>query len=68
MKLTPQAKILWNEIPKDVQVRLLNNVFCVDCGETGIGNVMGVVKDGNLILRGICTKCGGPVARVIEND
>jgi hypothetical protein len=47
---------------------LLNNVWCVQCKEiTGIGNVSGKVESGMLALRGVCTRCGGEVARVIEN-
>lgn len=69
MELTPQAKILWAEIPGNIQVQLLNNVYCTACRtNTGIGNVKGTVEKGDLVLRGICTACAGPVARVIEND
>lgn len=69
MNLTPQAKAIWDKIPRDIQLRLLNNVFCATCrGNTGIGEVYGTVEKRELILKGICTKCGGPVARVIEND
>ena len=35
---------------------------------TGIGNVSGKVESGMLVLRGVCTRCGGEVARVIENE
>ncbi|MDY6791763.1 MAG: hypothetical protein SWH54_10910 [Thermodesulfobacteriota bacterium] len=31
-------------------------------------SVSGKVEDGMLILKGICTNCGNPVARVIENE
>lgn len=69
MKLTPQAKNLWDKIPGDIQIRLLNNVYCTSCHDNrSIGEVQGTVEKRELILRGICTTCGGPVARLIESD
>ena len=68
-KLTPQAKRRWEKIPGDILLRILNNVWCGHCAEvTGIGNISGKVEKGDLILRGVCTRCGGAVARLIEND
>ena len=68
-KLTSKAKILWDAIPGDVRLRILNNVWCANCSQvTGIGNISGNVEKGDLILRGVCTRCGGDVARLIEND
>jgi len=67
--LTPQAQEIWNAIPGDFQMKLLNNVWCRTCSDiTGIGSVSGNVEKGMLILKGICTRCGNPVARVIENE
>ena len=66
--LTPQAFRIWINIPGDIQMKILNNVWCRTCSDTtGIGNVSGKVEKGMLILKGICTRCGNPVARVIEN-
>jgi uncharacterized tellurite resistance protein B-like protein len=67
--LTPQAQKIWDAIPSDFQMKLLNNVWCRTCSDTtGIGSVKGKVEKGMLILKGICTRCGNPVARVIENE
>jgi len=67
--LTPQAQEIWDAIPGDSQMKLLNNVWCRTCSDTtGIGSVSGKVEKGMLILKGICTRCGHPVARVIENE
>jgi len=67
--LTPQAQEIWDAIPGDFQMKLLNNVWCRTCSDTtGIGSVSGKVQKGMLILKGICTRCGDSVARVIEND
>ncbi len=67
--LTPQAFRIWINIPGDIQIKILNNVWCRTCSDTtGIGSVSGKVEKGMLILKGICTRCGNPVARVIENE
>ncbi len=52
--------------PKD-RLKILNNVWCVDCRTVvGIGVVLMEVSGRDLVLKGSCTKCGGSVARVIE--
>jgi ORF6N domain-containing protein len=67
--LTPQAFRIWINIPGDIQMKILNNVWCRTCSDiTGIGSVSGKIEKGVLILRGICTRCGNPVARAIENE
>jgi len=67
--LTLQAQKIWNAVPGDVQVKILNNVWCSTCtNTTGIANVSGKVERRMLVLRGVCTRCGGEVARVIENE
>jgi phage regulator Rha-like protein len=66
---TPKAKKIWGAIPGDIQFKILNNVWCVHCRkESSIGNLTGKIESGMLVLRGTCTKCGGEVARVIENE
>jgi phage regulator Rha-like protein len=66
---TPKAKKIWEAIPGDIQFKILNNVWCVQCKkESSIGNLSGKIESGMLVLRGTCTKCGGDVARVIENE
>jgi len=67
--LTPPAFRIWINIPGDIQIKILNNVWCRNCSDiTGIGSVRGKIEKGMLILRGICTRCGKPVTRAIEND
>ena len=66
---TPKAKKIWQSIPGDIRLKILNNVYCVQCKDmTGIGNITGKIEKGMLVLRGVCTRCGGEVARVIENE
>ena len=69
MKSTPQAKKIWEAISPEIRMKLLNNVWCGRCGKmTGIGKIDARVDRGDLILKGICTRCGGPVARLIEGS
>gem|GEM_PF-2284389 len=64
---TTQAKLIWKSIPQPVRLKLLNNVYCVECKQmTGVGNIKMTVKGGDLIINGSCTSCGGNVARLIE--
>jgi len=66
---TPKAKKVWEAIPGIIQFKILNNVWCVQCRkESSIGNLSGKIESRMLVLRGTCTKCGGEVARVIENE
>jgi phage regulator Rha-like protein len=68
--LTPQARNIWESIPGNVQIKILNNVWCFNCRKTtGIGgDVSGKVAKGMLVLHGRCTRCGEAVARVIEKE
>ena len=47
--LTPQAFRIWINIPGDIQLKILNNVWCRTCSDTtGIGSVSGKVEKGEL--------------------
>ena len=64
---TPKAKQIWESIPGNIRVKILNNVWCVSCASNrGLGKVSGKIEKGMLILRGVCTRCGGEVARGVE--
>ena len=64
---TPQAAGLWASIPDDKKKLLLSNVWCGKCRhEVTITNVTGAVKEGDLLLVGLCGECRGDVARLIE--
>lgn len=66
---TPEAQGFWDGISPQMRVKLMNNAFCFACkAETGIGNATGSIEEGDLILKGICTKCGEPVVRLIERE
>lgn len=49
------------------RLRILNNVWCVNCMKTtSMGEVVGRVEKGMLSLKGVCTRCSGLVARIVE--
>ena len=66
---TPKARNIWRVIPGDAQLKILNSVWCTHCRNmTGIANITAKVDSGMLVLLGKCSRCGGDVARVIENE
>ncbi len=65
---TTQAKVIWESIPQPVRLKLLNNVFCVECKATaGVGKIKMTVESGDLLINGVCTSCGSKVARLVES-
>ena len=69
MQMTPKARRLWEEVPNWARPKILNNVWCSGCGGIcSIANVEMTVEEGDLVLRGICTKCNDSVCRVVEQD
>ena len=68
-EFTTKAKILWDTIPLQIQEQLINNVWCPHCSsKTTITDFKGGIENKSLVLTGNCAKCGGNVARVIENE
>jgi hypothetical protein len=69
MEFTPQAKRFWETITPELRLRILNNVWCVHCMKSSsMGNAAGRIEKGMLALTGVCTRCGGVVARLVEPD
>ncbi len=63
------AKRIWDAIPTRHKTQILNNVWCVHCAKvTTIVRYSGRMEGGNLVLEGECERCGGKVARLIENE
>lgn len=58
----------WSKIPKDIQMRLLSNVFCVNCTETTIIDYDMYDNKHGILLKGKCKKCGKDVARLVEDN
>ncbi len=67
-QFTAQAAVLWNTVPRDAKELILKNVFCVECsGITEMVQFTGKEqKNGDLILKGKCAKCGHEVVRILE--
>ncbi|MFH1251577.1 MAG: hypothetical protein V1715_10835 [bacterium] len=66
-KFSPPARAFWNKIPSDIQERLLDNACCAHCAAmTTITDYTGTIEKGDLILDGICIRCGNAVTRLIE--
>ena len=63
-ELTPKEK--WDNIEKENQNKLLNNVWCNNCKCTKMVEYKVYGNKYGIILRGKCSKCNGRVARVIE--
>jgi hypothetical protein len=67
MEMTPPAKRIWEKIAPELRLRILNNVWCVNCMKSSsMGKAAGRVEKGLLTLTGVCTRCGGVVARIVE--
>ena len=64
---TPQAAALWGSLPEERRRQLLSNVWCTKCrhGVT-ITNFTGTVKDGSVLLVGLCAECRSDVGTVVE--
>ncbi|MDP5276461.1 iron chaperone [Chengkuizengella axinellae] len=58
----------WSDIPTHVQKILLDNVFCSNCGVTTILDYNIQNDRLGLVLKGSCKKCGGKVARLVEDE
>lgn len=57
----------WNKISKDIQSRIIQNVFCSTCGVTTIVNYTLHKDNSGILLKGNCKKCNNPAVRIIED-
>lgn len=57
----------WSKIPKHVQEKLLENVFCSTCGTTTIVDYSMYDDKAGILFKGKCKKCNKEVARLIED-
>ena len=58
----------WNKIPKNMQRKILDNVFCSNCFVTTIVDYTMSDEEHGIVIKGKCKKCGKDIARVVEND
>jgi transcription elongation factor Elf1 len=61
------AEKKWRSLPKDLQKKLISNVFCRSCGETTIVDYSVLDEKFGIVLKGCCKECGGQVARYVED-
>jgi len=62
---TAQEK--WDDISKEIQQKIINNVFCVKCGVSSIEEGFSITQESiGIVLEGNCTTCKSAVVRVIE--
>jgi hypothetical protein len=68
-KFAAPARKRWNQIPEVIRKDIMDNVWCSRCSAvTAIELREGVMERRSLVLRGVCKRCGGEVARVIEPE
>ena len=68
IKFSKEAMKRWNEIPSDIQPKLLSNTYCSRCKDTvKIIDFEATMDKADLILRGKCEKCSSSVSRLIES-
>ena len=58
----------WVKVPFNIQQLLIDNVYCSKCRTATIVDY-GIHNDRfGLVLKGSCKKCGGSVARFVEDE
>jgi Zn ribbon nucleic-acid-binding protein len=68
-QFTLKAAVLWGSIPKEGRLRILANVFCPRCRDSAtMSSYKGEERNGDVILKGACAKCGHEVVRVVETS
>jgi hypothetical protein len=66
---TGPAQAFWDALAEHIQAALLGKVWCGQCGgTTTMVDFKGHIEQGDLILRGRCARCGGPVATLVEGE
>lgn len=67
IELSKEAIQKWNQIPADIQPKLLSNVYCSKCKDTvKIVDFEATIDNDDLILKGKCENCSANVVRLIE--
>lgn len=69
IKFDKKAMNKFNQIPEDIKLQLLSNVYCSQCADmVKIVNFSAVMNNEDLLLKGKCNKCSNNVARLIEGN
>ena len=57
----------WEQLPKELKKKIIDNVFCSECLVTTIIDYnITLTKDGFVLLKGKCVKCRSDIARVVD--
>jgi hypothetical protein len=68
-ELTRDAKRRWDRVPESIRKEILDNVWCPHCrGGSSMQLREGKMSGCSLVLQGVCKKCGGETARVVEPE
>ena len=66
-RFTPQARRLWEALAESERRSVLSSVWCPVCMQKGeIASYQGRVVQGDVVLSGVCSRCGGDVSRLVE--
>lgn len=66
---TPEAFDLWAKVPDQGKQKILANAWCSHCqAVTTMIDFGGEVVNHDLILKGVCSRCGGNVTRLLESS
>jgi DNA invertase Pin-like site-specific DNA recombinase len=66
---TAAAQRLWTRLPQPIQRKVLDHVWCSTCGKTTtMVQYSGQVREGDLLLTGLCAACGNKVVRLLESE
>lgn len=63
---TKKAELLWHLVSTMEKERIIERAFCTKCKGSEMVDYSGSEKDGDLVLEGVCAKCGYRVVRVVE--
>lgn len=67
IKFDKKAMNKFNQIPDDIKLKLLSNVYCSKCADmVKIVDFEATMDKDDLVLKGKCEKCSGIVSRLIE--
>jgi len=69
LNLTPEAAAQWAQIETRAQEQILANIWCSSCVDSGpVRGCSGHLEGSDLILQAFCSRCDGPVVRVVEGE
>lgn len=67
MSFTPEAQAIWDRVPEETRVKLLDSGFCTRCLATRhFELVEAELRSGELALIGKCGTCGARVVRLVQ--